>query len=250
MLYCFKKSQNEALNFVFRADINIFGNNYKSKIMKKLLSALFITSTIVVMAQPKKDPKMAATLTPGYYVGMKNDTTKGEIQTNPLGGETDFYKGFTFKKGAAKLAAVSTKKAKKYGFNGRDFVVIPFDAGEVYIEYLAKGRVCFYEYKYPSTLGGQPIVESIYFIHDTKADESSKELREIKQISQKFYKKDIKDYMKEHKEIWEGLDKFTFNKEAIANAIRQYNTYYTSSEDVKVEVETEKVTGDDGEVKE
>lgn len=218
--------------------------------MKKLLSALFIASSVVALAQPKKDPKMAATLSPGYYVGMKNDTTKGEIQNNPLNGETDFYKGFSFKKGTAKLAPVTTKKAKKYGFDGRNFAVIPFDAGEVYIEYLAKGRICFYEYKYPSTLAGQPIVESIYFIQDTKADESSRELREIKQISQKFYKKDIKPYMKEHSEIWDGLDKFTFNKEAIANAIRQYNTYYSNSDDVKVEVETEKVTEGDGEVKE
>lgn len=218
--------------------------------MKKLLSALFIASTVVVLAQPKKEPKMAPILTPGYYCGLKNDTVKGEIQTNPTGGETDFYKGFNFKKGAAKLAAVTTKKAKKYGFDGRHFTVIPFDGGEVYIEYLAKGRLCFYEYKYPSTLGGQPIIESIYFIHDTKADESNKELREIKQISQKFYKKDIKPYMKEHQEIWDNLDKFTFNKEAIANAIREYNRYYDTGDDNKVEVETEKVTDDDGEVKE
>lgn len=194
---------------------------------------------------------MAPMLSPGYFVGMKNDTTKGEVQNNPTNGEIDFYKGFNFKKGTAKLAPITTKKAKKYGFDGRHFTVIPFDAGEVYIECLAKGRLCFYEYKYPSTYAGEPIVESIYFIQDTKADESSKELREIKQISQKFYKKDIKPYYKDHPELWSDLDKFTFNKEAIANSIREFNRYYdTSSETEKSKVETEKVTEDDGEVKE
>ncbi len=56
--------------------------------------------------------------------------------------------------------------------------------------------------------------------------------------------------MKDHQEIWENLDKFTFNKEAIANAIREYNRYYDTGDSNKVEVETEKVNDGDGEVKE
>ncbi len=237
---------------MFKADINIFGINYKSKIMKKLLSLLFIGTSIALVAQPKnKDPRMAATLTPGYYCNLKGDTVKGEVQNNPLGGEPDFYKGFAFKpKGPGKVTAISTKKAKTYGFDGRNFTLIPFDAGEVYIEYLAKGRLNFYEYKYASTVAGQPTVECIYFIQDTKADEANRELREIKQISQKFYKKDIKPYYKDHPELWSDLDKFVFNKEAIANSIREFNRYYDNSpETSKPQNETEKVT-DETEVKE
>ena len=209
--------------------------------MKKKLSIFFIAATLFINAQPKgKDAQMAATLTKGYYCNFKGDTVKGEVQINPTNGEPDFYKGFSFKIGKGKVTPISTKKARAYGFDDRNFTLIPFDAGEVYIEYLAKGRLNLLEYKYASSKGGQPIVESIYFIQDTKADESVKELREIRQISQKFYKKDIKPYMKDQPATWENLDKFTFNKEVLANAVREFNKYYDTTP-VKAEVEVEKV---------
>ncbi|MBA2613322.1 MAG: hypothetical protein H0U95_15240 [Bacteroidetes bacterium] len=212
--------------------------------MKKLLAALFIASTAVIIAQPKgKDPKMAATLSPGYYCNLKGDTIKGEIQSNPTNGEPELYRGFNFKpKGNGKLVAISNKKAKCYGFDGRHFTLIPFDADFVYIEYLSKGRLNFMEYKYAGSVAGQPGIESIFFIQDTKADEASKELRELKQISTKFYKKDVKPYMKDQIATWDNLDKFTFRKEALINAINEFNTYYPSSSSAgKNDVEIEKV---------
>ncbi|MDO8998397.1 MAG: hypothetical protein Q7W45_01430 [Bacteroidota bacterium] len=218
--------------------------------MKKLLSALFLASSVVLIAQPKgKDPKMAATLTPGYYCNLKGDTIKGEVQTNPTNGEVDFYQGFNFKLKTGKVMPISNKKAKAYGFDGRNFTLIPFDAGFVYIEYLAQGRLNFFEYKFAGSVAGKPGIESIYFIQDTKADESSAELRELKQIKEKFYKKDIKPYMKAQIATWENLDKFTFNKEVVGNAIREFNRYYDTSP-TQVEVEAEKVTGEEKEVEE
>ena len=220
--------------------------------MKKLFSLLFIASSAVLIAQPKgKDPKMAANLTPGYYCNLKGDTIKGEIQTNPTNGEVDFYTGFNFKpKGPGKVTAISNKKAKAYGFDGRDFTLIPFDIDFVYIEYIAKGRLNFMEYKFAGSIAGQPGVESRYFIQDTKAEESSADLRELKQISEKFYKKDIKPYMKAQIATWENLDKFTFNKEVVGNAIREFNKYYDTSSSTKTEVEAEKVSGEEKEVAE
>ncbi len=211
--------------------------------MKKILSAFFIASSVVLLAQPKgKDPKMAETLTPGYYCNLKGDTIKGEIQTNPTNGEVDFYKGFNFKpKGPGKVTAISNKKAKAYGFDGRHFTLVPLNADFAYIEYIVKGRLNFMEYKIAGSIAGQPGVESRFFIQDTKADESSAELRELKQISEKFYKKDVKPYMKPQIATWENLDKFTFNKEVLANAIREFNRYYDTGP-AKVEVESEKVT--------
>ncbi len=64
--------------------------------MKKLFSLLFIGAALTAASQPKKAPKMAPMLAQGYYVGSKNDTTWGEVQTNPED-ETDLYKGFNFK---------------------------------------------------------------------------------------------------------------------------------------------------------
>lgn len=212
--------------------------------MKKLLSALFIASTAVIMAQPKgKDPKMAPTLTPGYYCNLKGDTIKGEIQSNPIGGEADFYKGFNFKaKGPGKVVAISPKKAKCYGFDGRNFVLMPLEDAEVYVEYLSKGRLCFYEYKFDGQVMGQPGIESIYFIQDTKADQASAELREMKRLNPKFYKKEIKPYLKDQIATWENLDKFTFRKEQVANSVNEFNSYYPSaSASTKSDVEVEKV---------
>ena len=100
------------------------------------------------------------------------------------------------------------------------------------------------EYKFAGSIAGQPGVESRFFIQDTKADESSAELRELKQISEKFYKKDLKPYYKPHPELWSDLDKFTFNKETIANSIREFNRYYDTSDSDKPKVESEKVTGE------
>ena len=61
---------------------------------------------------------------------------------------------------------ISNKKAKAYGFDGRNFTLIPFDAGFVYIEYLAQGRLNFFEYKYAGSVAGKPGIESLYFIQD------------------------------------------------------------------------------------
>ena len=72
----------------------------------------------------------------------------------------------------------------------------------------------------------------------------------LKQISEKFYKKDIKPYMKAQIATWENLDKFTFNKEVVGNAIREFNKYYDTSSSTKTEVEAEKVSGEEKEVAE
>jgi len=212
--------------------------------MKKILSILFISSSLLNFAQPKgKDPQMAPTLTQGYYCNLKGDTVKGEIQTNPTNGELDFYNVFNFKpKGASKVTPISNKKAKSYGFDGRHFTLFPYGDGFVYLEYVAKGRLNFFEYKLMGKKEGQPFVESLYFIQDTKADEANKELRDLKRISQKFYKKEIKPYMIDQIATWDNLDKFIFNKEVIGNAIREFNRYYDNSGSSSSEVETEKVT--------
>ncbi len=196
--------------------------------MKKLFSVILIGATSFAFAQPGKkgkEPSMAPSLYKGYYCNLKGDTVRGEVAVSNES-PYDIYKGFSFKVGAGKITPITSKKAKSYGFNGRHFTVIPFDNGEIYIEYLAKGRLNFMEYKYPDTKAGEPVTESTYFIQDTRPDEKNAELKELKQISQKFYKKDIKPYMKDQIVTWNDLDKFSFNKEAIVNAIKEFNKFY------------------------
>lgn len=197
--------------------------------MKKFLAIILVAAGSSVLAQgagKNKDPHMAATLTDGYYVTLKGDTVKGKIRNN-YDDQLDIYKTIMFApKEGAKLVAISPKKAKSYGFDGRHFTLIPFDAGEVYIERLAKGRINFFEYKYRETINAEVVISSTYFVQDTKADENEKDLRELKQISTKFYKKALKPYMKEQPTTWTDLDKFTFNKDAVVNAIKEFNKYY------------------------
>src|SRR3954470_1771783 len=124
--------------------------------MKKLLSIIFAASAFVAVAQPKKAPKMAPMLSEGYYVTAKNDTIRGEIQTNPED-ETSLYRQFMFKPNKnAKLAAISPKKAVAYGFEGRHFVQFKEGEETIYLERLAGGRINFFEYKFNGKVDGYP----------------------------------------------------------------------------------------------
>jgi len=197
--------------------------------MKQILSFILSATALAAFSQPKKAPKMAPVTSPGYYVTAKNDTVRGEVQTNPED-ETELYKQFNFKpdKGG-KIMPVSPKKAKAYGFDGRDFLLIPYEGGEIYAERLAGGRLNFFEYRYNGKIDGYPGIESAYFIQDTRAEGEDAGLKEIKKISNKFYKKDLRPYMKDQEMIWTDMDKFTFDKKAVTNAIKEFNKFYIIS---------------------
>lgn len=192
--------------------------------MRKLFSVILVAGTLAAVAQPNKAAKMAPVLSPGYYTTMKGDTVKGEVQVNPQD-PTEFYHSFGFKPAkGGKVMPVNSKKAKTYGFDGREFAVIPYENGEVYAEYIVKGRLNFMEYKMYTKKEGEEVIGSVYFIQDMAADEA--ELRQLKQISQKFYKRDMQAYMKAQPMIWNDMDKFTFDKNAVANSIREFNKIY------------------------
>ena len=72
---------------------------------------------------------------------------------------------------------------------------------------------------------------STYFAQDTRAEGADIGLKEINKISTKFYKKDLKNYMKDQPMIWTDLDKFTFNKQNVTNAVNEFNKYYTVTAD-------------------
>jgi hypothetical protein len=199
--------------------------------MKKLLSIIFAVGALAMAAQPKKAPKMAPILEPGYYVVAKGDTVKGEVQTNPED-ETEIYRQFFFKPAkGGKLMPVTTKKAKAYGFGGRHFVLIQNEGEEIYAEQLNRGRINFFEYKYNGKIDGYPAIESGYFVQDTRGEGEDAGLKELKRISNKFYKRDLKPYMKDQPMIWNDMDKFTFEKNSVVRAIDEFNKYYVISGD-------------------
>jgi hypothetical protein len=62
-----------------------------------------------------------------------------------------------------------------------------------------------------------------------RTEEKDAELKTLKQISEKFYKKDLKPYLKDQIMVWDDLDKFVFNKEAVLNAIKEFNKFYETT---------------------
>jgi len=203
--------------------------------MKKLFSLILLAATATAVAQPKKAPKMAPTMTDGYVIGNKGDTIRGMVQSNPED-ETDFYHKFGFipaTKPGSKVVIYDTKKTKAYGYDGRHFIVITEGGEDAYVERLVSGRLNFYEYRFNGKINGNPAIESTYYIQDTRSDDAS--LKEIKKISNTFYKKDLKPYMKDQLMIWTDLDKFTFNKAKVVEALREYNKFYVQAAEVKEE---------------
>jgi hypothetical protein len=201
--------------------------------MKKLFSVIFISAAFTAVSQPKKAPKMAPVTAPGYYVNaQKSDTVRGDIRSNPES-ELDLYAGFSFKpsKGAGKLMPITMKKAKAYGFEGRNFVLLNVDGESFYAEVLARGRLNFFERKYMGKIDGYPAIEAEYYIQDNMAEGADAELKEIKKISNKFYKKSLQPYMKEQPMIWSDFDKFTFDKAKVVAAIEEFNKFYVITPD-------------------
>ena len=174
---------------------------------------------------------MAPITEPGYYVGKKNDTVRGQIRVNP-DDITNFYKSFEFQPAkGGKLMPVDMKKARAYGFGDRHFIAIPYDGGEIYVERIAQGRLNFYKYRFNGKIDGYPAVETEYFAQDTRAEGEDAGLKEVRKISTKFYKKELKPYMKDQAMIWTDLDKFTFSEPAVVNAINEFNNFYTVTAD-------------------
>ena len=204
--------------------INIF--DYCINTMKKILSMILVGAGLVAAAQPKKAPKMAPVLEVGYYLNGKGDTVKGEIQTNP-DDELSMYHTFGFKPAkGGKVMPVDTKKAKAYAFGDKQFERIVFDGVELFVEVLAKGRLNLYEIRDHGKIDGNDAIIADYFIQDNRAEGEDIGLKEIKRLNHRFYKKDLKPYMKDQINLWNDLDKYTFNKPAVTAAVIEFNKFY------------------------
>lgn len=181
---------------------------------------------VSIKAQLKK-PTMAPIFEKGYYVNFKGDTVRGNIQVNPPY-ETEFYRHFYFKANrGGKPKLMDTQKVKAYGFSERHFVRIENDGRKEFAERLVYGRLRFFESRYPSDMNDPLNAESEFFVRDAGADDQEAELREIKRINPRFYKKGLKPYMKDQPMIWSDLDKFNFDKKVVTEAIKEFNKMYS-----------------------
>ena len=198
--------------------------------IKHILAAVLTVASLTAICQPKKGPKMAPVTAEGYYVSAKGDTVRGVIQVNPED-PTELYRQFNFGKAGGKLMPINGKKAKAYGYDNHHFIVYNLDGEDIFIERLATGRLNLFEYKHDGKIDGNPAIVSDYFAQDTRAEGEDAGLKDIKKFSTKFYKKDLKNYMKDQPTIWNDLDKFTFDLKTVISALNEFNKYYVITAD-------------------
>lgn len=196
--------------------------------MKDLILVFLFFNTFNAFSQSNRAPKMSPIYADGYFVTLRNDTVRGEIQINPQN-ETDFYKQFYFrKKGTKKARPYNAQRAKAYMVEGKNYVMATIDDRKLFIERLVSGRLNFYEYRHKGKLDGYAAIESAYFIKDTDPEQSDVDLKELRKISSMFYKKFLKPYMKDQPMIWKDLDKYNFDEQSVVSSIIEFNTFYAS----------------------
>lgn len=198
--------------------------------MRKFILTTLIVSSISIFAQPNKGKgmKMAPVLAPGYYVPMKGDTVRGEIQTN-LENDASYYKSFFFKAAnSPKTVEMTAKKAKAYGFGDQEFITLKIDEEDVYIKYLENGRLRLMEYQYVKVIDGVEKYPSVYYIQDTKAASDDKNnTKELTQLPERKYKPVLAKFFKDQPILLEEVDKWYFKIDEIRKAVREFNKLYT-----------------------
>lgn len=194
--------------------------------MKNTFITIFALASLFLKAQINKVATMEPILTDGYYVSLKGDTIKGKVQVNPPSND-EFYQQFHFKDMRSKKSKIYTvQRAKAYGFDDKNFVMVNLRGRKVFMERLTTGRLRFYELKFREKASKDSELQSAYFIKDTQAENVDTELKELKKITPKFYKKNLKPFMKDQPAIWNSLDKYNFNEQSIISAVNQFNVYY------------------------
>jgi len=228
-----------------------------SKSLKIVTFLMLIFSLNVIFSQPKKGGKNAAMgISPefekGWYLPLKGDTVKGEIQTNAGETEAQFNVSFFFKPlNAKKVSEITPKKAKAYGFGDRQFEVVKIKETEYFAEVLERGRITLYQINIEKTEKDRKIAEPVYYIVDAQADPKSKLAGLVELPKEKPYKKVLKELFKEQPMLIENVDKWYLQIDQVRQAIQEFNKLYQpekptlQKENVKVEngevIEVEKV---------
>lgn len=200
--------------------------------MKNLFVAIFTIASISLFAQPGKkgkEMKMAPEYSKGYYLNQKNDTVRGEVQNN-MDNEYDFFEWFMYRsKIGAKPVAMTSKKAKGYGFENNHFTVLKMDDKDVYIKFLEQGRLNLMEWKYPGKGDDEGKALSVYFIIDTRATAEDKDGTNIlTQLNERSHKKILKPFFKDQPILLEQVDKWFFKIEEVRKAVAEFNALYTN----------------------
>jgi hypothetical protein len=193
---------------------------------RNTIFGFLVFTYVAAFSQGRKPAVMAPVYDDGYFVTLMNDTVAARIQTN-TGSEADFYNSFYYTSSKVRKPRLMTaQKVKAYGFGGRSFVVMEVSGEKRFVERLVTGRLRLYEFRYAGRADGNHAILSDYYVKDTYAEGEDKDLSRPRRMSGKFYKRFLKPYMKDQPVIWGSLDKFTFDRNSLIAALREFNSYY------------------------
>lgn len=174
--------------------------------------------------------RMAAEFSKGYYITLKGDTVKGEVQNN-LEKEDMFYNSFFFRvRAGAKPMEMTSKKATGYGFDNNNFTMLKIDDTDKYIKILENGRLKLMEYKYPKMVDGVEKFPSTYFIVDTRAGADDKNgINVVTQLPERNHKKVLAKFFKDQPILLDQVDKWYFKIDEIRKAVVEFNKMYENN---------------------
>lgn len=183
------------------------------------LAAILLLLSFYAKAQKTPAPKTE--FLKGYVVNDKGDTIRGEVKYNPKK-EQDCYNKVILKDESGAQKTYKPKKAKAYGFNGQHFVGMEFENELRYYRVMATGELNVYKMMYEMISMNQPVIGSVYFI-------SHKGDKELKEIKEGKFKKQMADYMKDNTDFLDNYeDGKDFNAESAIEVINQYNAWKAS----------------------
>ncbi len=178
----------------------------------KVVFTLLILFVFTISAKSQKE------FAEGYIIGPKNDTIKGDVQLFTKN-EMDYYVKCFFRhkhihvgNGKQFLPA----KIHGYGVEDRHYASIKYFEMWVFMQVICKGKIMFYEYKPPVSMGNEKM-ESQYFAF--KGGEN--ELIQIFPNSK--VRKQIKPLIADDKELVKEMEGLEMHYNEIVDFINRYN---------------------------
>ncbi|MDP2387034.1 MAG: hypothetical protein Q8M29_11720 [Bacteroidota bacterium] len=152
----------------------------------------------------------------GYIIGPKNDTIKGEVKLFTKN-EMDYYvKMFFRNKPVGNGKQYLPAKIHGYGVEERHYASIKYFDIWVFMQIICKGKIMFYEYKPPVSMGNEKM-ESMYFAMKGGENEM------VQIFPNSKVKKQLKPFISDDKELTKEMEGLEMHYNEIVDFISRYN---------------------------
>lgn len=152
----------------------------------------------------------------GYIIGPKNDTIKGEVKLF-IKNEMDYYVKVLFRaKPVGNGKQYLPAKIHGYGLEDRHYASMKYFDIWVFMQIVCKGKIMFYEYKPPVSMGNEKM-ESMYFAIKSGENEMVQIFPDSK------VRKQIKSFISDDKELLKETEGKELHYGELVDIITRYN---------------------------